>query len=290
MDLTDIAKFEEAGKIGKRALETAVSLIEPGVTLFEVAEKTEKLIRDNGAFPAFPLNLSINNEAAHYTPFYGDKKTFSTGDVVKVDIGAQIDGFPSDNAATVEVGNTGKHSDLIDASREALNTAIKILRPMIPLREIGAAIGDKISEFGLKPVRNLGGHGVARYDLHSSIFVPNYDDGNGKLLKPDQVIAIEPFASTGIGMIHNGPGGNIFIVSGTKVEKDEPIYRNFSTLPFASRWLYGKIDKPEAYLKSMIANRYVSQFPILREHNGTLIAQAEHTIMILGDRIKVLTS
>lgn len=290
LDQADIAKFEEAGKIGKKALETAVSLIEPGITLYEVAEKTERLIIENGAFPAFPLNLSINNEAAHYTPFYGDKKTFRTGDIVKVDIGAHIDGFPSDNAATVEVGGAGNHSDLIDASREALNAAIKVLRPLIPLREIGAAIGAKISEYGFKPIRNLGGHGVARYDLHSSIFVPNYDDGNGKLLKPDQVIAIEPFASTGIGMIHSGPGGNIFIVSGTKNDKDEPIFRNFSTLPFASRWLYGKIEKPEAYLKSMVSRRTVSQFPILREHNGSLISQAEHTIMILGDRIKVLTS
>ena len=287
---TDVKnKYLEAGRIGREALEYAQTLIEPGSLLIEVAEKTEQFIRDQGGNPSFPVNLSINNEAAHYTPSPGDTKTFKTGDVVKVDIGAQVDGYLSDNAATVEVGESGKHSDLIDCTREALNAALKVLRPMIAVRRIGAEIEKVVSSFGFKPIRNLGGHGINRYDLHSSIFIPNYDDGNAALIKPDTVIAIEPFASSGIGMIHNGPGGNIYILSGTKINREEEIYRNFNTIPFAERWL-AKIDPDyKKYLKKMLFRREVSHFAILREHSGALISQAEHTIMVLSDDIIVTT-
>ncbi len=282
-------KYLEAGRIGREALEYAQTLIEPGVLFLDVAEKAEQFIREQGGKPSFPVNLSINNEAAHYTPSFGDTKTFKTGDVVKVDLGAQVDGYLSDNAATVEVGESGKHSDLIDCTREALNAALKVLRPMIPVRKIGAEIEKVVSSFGFKPVKNLGGHGINRYDLHSSIFIPNYDDGNAAMVKPDTVIAIEPFASSGIGMIHNGPGGNIYILSGTKINRDEEIYRNFNTIPFAERWL-AKIDPDyKKYLKKMLFRREVSHFAILREHSGAFISQAEHTIMILSDDIVVTT-
>ncbi|MCL4331973.1 MAG: M24 family metallopeptidase [Candidatus Thermoplasmatota archaeon] len=165
MEAGEIRKFEEAGKLGKKALELALSLIEPGTLLFDVAQETEQFIIENGGKPAFPLNLSIDNDAAHYTPFTGDKLKFKTGQLVKVDIGAQVDGYPSDNAATIEVGDTGKHSDLVDASREALAKAIRSLRPRMKLGSIGSVIGNTIQSYGFKPIKNLGGHGIDRYDL-----------------------------------------------------------------------------------------------------------------------------
>lgn len=289
MDLEVKRKYLKAGEIGKRALDYCVSLIGPDASFYEVAEATEKFIIDEGGKPAFPVNLSINNEAAHYTPFEGDRKKFKRGDLLKVDLGAQIDGYLSDNATTIEVGETGLHSDLIDASREALNAAIKVVRPMQSVRKIGAEIERVISSFRYKPVRNLGGHGINRYDLHSSIFIPNYDDGNATVLKPDSVIAIEPFASSGIGMIHNGPGGNIYILSGTKIREDELIYQNFKTIPFAERWLAKLTPDYRNYIRKMMSQKELSQFPILREHRGSMISQAEHTIMVLSDEIIVTT-
>lgn len=267
-----------------------MSLVEPGTLLLDVAEKIEKLIGELGGKPSFPVNLSINNEAAHYSPHVGDRKKFSTGDIVKLDVGAQVDGYLSDNAATVEVGESGKYSDLIDASREALSAAIKRLRPQVQIRSLGQEIGRVITSHGYKPVRNLGGHGINRYDLHSKIFIPNYDDGNGQTLAPDQVIAIEPFASTGIGMIHNGPGGNIYILDGTKVREDELLYRNFNTVPFAERWVAGIVPDYDGYLRKMMKSREVSEFAVLKEHRGAMISQAEHTIMILSDEIIVTTA
>lgn len=289
MDTEVKRKFLKAGEIGRKALEYAASLIEPGTLFYDVAEKAEKFIIDEGAKPSFPLNLSINNEAAHYTPSEGDRKKFRTGDLVKVDLGAEVDGYPSDNAMTIEVGGTGKYSDLIDATREALNSAIKKLRPMIQVRQVGAEVERQITNRGFKPVKNLGGHGINRYDLHSSIFIPNYDDGNAAMIKPDTVIAIEPFASTGIGMIHNGQNGNIYILSGTKNDEKETIFENFNTLPFAERWLAKVRPDYKNYLKSMISRSQVSAFPVLKEHSSSRISQAEHTIMVLSDEIIVTT-
>ena len=289
MEKETIEKYLRAGEIGKEALQLASTLIEPGSKLFDVAEQVEGYIRKNGAEPAFPLNLSINNEAAHYTPFYGDKKAFRTGDVVKVDIGAHVDGYMSDNAMTVEVGGKGEYSDLIDSTREALNNAISITRPGQKLREIGKMIEKTIMSHGYQPVRNLGGHGIDRYDLHSSIFIPNYDDKNEKTLSPGIAIAIEPFASTGVGLIHDSGGGNIYILSGTKPRQDEIIYRNFRTAPFAERWLHGKVDNPDTYLRGMIRSREVSQFAVLKEHKGACVAQSEHTLLVLPDKIMVTT-
>lgn len=289
MDQDAKKKYLEAGRLGKMALEYGSTLVAPGVKLFDVAEGIEKFILDNGGKASFPVNLSINNEAAHYSPFRGDQKKFSTGDVVKIDVGAQIDGYLSDNATTVEVGESGKYSDLIQCTREALNAAIKILRPMISARQVGSAIENVISSHGYKPVRNLGGHGIKRYDLHSEIFIPNYDDGNASPIRPDTVIAIEPFASTTIGMVHNGQGGNIYILSGTKVRKDEILYQNFNTIPFAERWVADLMPDYSEYLRKMVAAKEISQFPVLKEHSTSRISQAEHTIMILSDEIIVTT-
>lgn len=283
-------KYKLAGSIGKKALEYGKSLVEPGALFYDVATGIEKHIEELGGKPSFPVNISINNEAAHYTPFKGDKRKLNRGDVVKLDVGAQVDGYLSDNATTIEVGETGQHSDLIDATREALNAAIKKLRPLIPVRQIGAEIERVIRSHGYKPVRNLGGHGINRYDLHSEIFIPNYDDGNATPLHSDMVIAIEPFASTGIGMIHNGPGGNIYILSGTKTREDEPLYRNFNKVPFAQRWVADIMPDPDDYLKKMMKSRELSHFAVLKEHKGSFISQAEHTIMILSDEIIVTTA
>ncbi len=289
MDSDIKEKYLRAGKIGRMALEYAQSLIEPGALFYDVAEKTEAFIKDNGAMPSFPVNLSINNEAAHYTPYENDKKKFKTGDLVKVDLGAMVDGYMSDNATTVEVGNTGKFSDLIDATREALNNAIKIIRPGIELYAIGNTIADTINSYGFNPIKNLGGHGINRYDLHSEIFIPNYNDGNGERLKSDKVIAVEPFASTGIGMIHNGMPGNIYIVEETRIDKNETIYKNFKTIPFAERWVAKIMPDYESYIKKKLGERYISAFPVLKEHKNSFISQAEHTIMVLSDEIIVTT-
>ncbi|MEM4084696.1 MAG: M24 family metallopeptidase, partial [Thermoplasmata archaeon] len=104
MDNIEIEKYLKAGEIAADAIEFGKSLISDGVPLEEVAEEIESHIIKNGAKLAFPVNLSINDEAAHYTPSRNDKRKFMKNDIVKLDLGTHIDGYIADTAITIEVG------------------------------------------------------------------------------------------------------------------------------------------------------------------------------------------
>ncbi len=279
----DLKKYVEAGKIGKEAREYGIDLIKEGVSYYEVAEKVEKYIIDAGAFPAFPVNISVNNVAAHYTPVKNDGLAFKRGDVVKLDLGAHIDGYISDTAVTVEVG-TNRWEDLIEASSSALKEALKALRPGIEVRELGRIIENEIKMRGYNPVYNLTGHGLARYDLHHGISIPNYDDGSRATLRPGMAFAIEPFATNGKGQVRNGKGGNIYMLlrfmnlSGFY----EELYRRFRTLPFAARWCDFHEDY-ESLLSRGVKKGFLYHFPILQERRKYVVAQTEHTVVMLDD-------
>ncbi len=285
----DVKKYLEAGKIGREARELGEELIKEGASYYDVAEKIEKYIIDSGAFPAFPVNLSPNNMAAHYTPIKGDNMYFKRGDLIKLDLGAHIDGYISDTAVTVEVG-TNRWENLIEASREALKNAIKILRPGIRVSEIGRVIEETITSYGYNPIRNLTGHGLARYDLHHRISIPNYDDGSNVVITPPMAFAIEPFATDGKGYVKNGKGGNIYMF--IKVDKlDEPymrMFQRFRTLPFAARWC-SYYDDYIHILQRGVKMGILHHFPILKERRKFMVAQTEHTILMTPDEIIVTT-
>ncbi len=285
----DVKKYLEAGKIGKEARELGVELIREGASYYEVAEKIEKYIVDSGAKPAFPVNLSPNNAAAHYTPIKGDGMYFRRGDLIKLDLGAHIDGYISDTAVTVEVG-TNKWESLIEASSEALKNAIRALRPGIRVSEIGRVIGETIASYGYNPIKNLTGHGLARYDLHHLISIPNYDDGSKEVIAPPIAFAIEPFATNGRGYVKNGKGGNIYVF--IKVDDlDVPymsMFKEFRTLPFAARWCSQYADYMHILQKGVKLG-ILHHFPILRERKKFMVAQTEHTILMTADEIIVTT-
>ena len=287
--MMDLKKYIEAGKIGKEARELGAELIKEGVSYYEVAQKIEKYIMDAGALPAFPVNLSPNHIAAHYSPVKNDGMIFKRGDLIKLDLGAHIDGYISDTAVTVEVG-TNKWEELIEASRMALKRAIKTLRPGVEVREIGMAIEEEIKMRGFNPIYNLTGHGLARYDLHHAISIPNYNDGSRIILKPDMAFAIEPFATNGRGYVKNGKGGNIYMFVNTR--KIDGIYKDmfneFKTLPFAARWCE-KYPNYEEALRIGVKKGILHHFAVLHEKKKYMVAQTEHTIVMAGDDIIVTT-
>ena len=96
----ELARWRGAGRIASRARDLGVTLVVPGARRRDVADRIEAFIRSQGAQPAFPTNLSRNDEAAHYTPSPEDTATFETRDLVKVDVGAHLDGAIAYTAAT----------------------------------------------------------------------------------------------------------------------------------------------------------------------------------------------
>ncbi len=288
-----LEKYEKAGRIASEVLDYAESLVKKGFDLLRVAEMTERKIADLGGSPAFPVNLSVNEVAAHYTPEKNDRLTVSEDDYLKIDVGVHVDGYIADTARTVVLSG---RDDLVKCAEKMLSEAIRVFVPGTRLREVGAVIESVASDFGFSPVRNLTGHGLSRFDLHSGTTVPNFAGGSERELTEGEVYAIEPFVTTGSGWVKDTEKVSIF-----KYMKDVPcrlpearrILRmareDFHGLPFARRWLNFPKTVTDISLRHLVSSGALHPYYILKEVSGAPVAQAEHTVVV-ADRPKVLTA
>lgn len=261
----------------------------PGVGRRELAERIEAFIRSEGAEPAFPANLSRNAEAAHYTPDREDGEVLVEGDLLKVDVGAHLDGAIADTAMTVEVGGGRRHEGLIRAASDALDAAIAVVRPGVAVDTLSREIERAVHRRGFKPVRNLTGHTIERYLLHAGKSIPNAAGMTGERLEEGEIVAIEPFATNGLGEIENGPFGNILRFRHDPGTADSEVARawsRFRTLPFTLRW----VDEASARAVPKVARRALQTYPVFVEAGDGLVAQAEHTVRVGRDGAEVLTA
>ena len=297
MDIDELEKWKEAGKLAHDALHFGKKLIEEGKSMLDITEKIENYVYDNGGKLAFPTNLAINNVGAHWTPSTKTTEKFQKGDLVKLDVGVHIDGYIGDNALTVEVG-TEKYGKLIDTSREALNAAIEVAGPGINVGMIGYAVQTTIENRGYKPIANLTGHGIKRYNLHSGISVPNVEENGGTVLKPGDIIAIEPFVTDGAGRVGGKRNSNIYHVRQVRNIRDEKaaemideIQHRYKGLPFAERWLHDiQTNDASNSLTKLMRAGIVSYYPVLDELGKGMVAQSEHTVLITNSGSEVLTN
>ncbi len=293
----DLDKLRESGRISATALAHGRKLIVPGARLEHVQNEVERVIRELGGQPAFPAQTSRNHIAAHYCSPPGDPTTVQANDIVKLDCGVHVDGYVTDNATTVDLRD-GEDSLLCAASRMALENAISVMGPGASLTEVGRQVETTIESLGFKPVRNLCGHGVARYTIHCAPSVPNYADGKAGRLKPNMTIACEPFASDGRGMIDTDGKSEVFMLRRDVRPKDSlsaeltAAILQSERLPFARRdlvrWL-GSAAKAEEALRVLAKKGLIDDYPPLAEKAGVRIAQFEHTIFIHENGAEVLT-
>ena len=295
MDPDARAALLEAGRVSKEAKERGVELVADGVLLLDVAEEIEGLMRKRGLRPAFPTCISIDNIAAHYSPTHDDALRFRRGNVVKLDLGAHKDGWVADTAVTIEVGSRN-WSRLIQASELALQTAIEAVHPGVETRVLGEGIRRAIESNGYKPIRNLTGHTVERYVLHAGKSVPNIPHGHDSLDEGD-VVAIEPFSSSGAGEVDGRRSGNIYRVLRTKSLKEdalnaflEQLSVEFRTLPFAERWAYALDPRAPSLLNQLLRTRSVMTYPALLDVGGGIVAQTEHTMIVRPGSAEVTTA
>ena len=292
-------KYKLAGKITADARDYGAGLIRPGVSYLEVVNSIESKILDDGAGLAFPVNISVNEIAAHYSPSHSDKLVFKKGDVVKLDIGAHIDGYIGDTAVTVEV-ETSDYEDLIIASSDALDAAIDLMRAGVDLIEIGKAVEETIVSFSYKPIDNLTGHSMQRYILHTGISVPSVPKmtHNAKP-KAGDVLAIEPFATNGAGHVISGDGSNIYLCKNTfnpRLIRDKKIKimfsqmkNKFKTLPFAQRWFEKLFSNSDITLRKLIFLGLIKHYPQLIDAKKGIVTQKEHTVILTNDGCEVIT-
>jgi methionyl aminopeptidase len=287
MNQETIDKHVKAGKIAAEALQYGKSLIQIGTKVIDVLDKVEEKILADGGQIAFPAQISLNEAAAHSCSDLNDSTILSEEHVIKLDVGVHIDGYIADNALTVDL--TGKYEDLVKASREALNNALKIVRPGVMLGEIGKVIQETITSYGFSPVKNLSGHGLGEYSIHTKPSIPNYDNQNENVLKEGEVIAIEPFASTGAGIVQESSPATVFTLVNDSGVRD-PITRKvlqeiktYKGLPFAKRWLERKFGTPKTNfaLRMLMKAGCVQDHPPLIDQARGIVSQAEHSIIVL---------
>lgn len=288
-------KYKKAGWVAAEALKYGIEQIKEGVSYLEIAETVEKKIKDLGAGLAFPVNIAVNDVAAHFTPRHNDGHIFQKGDVVKLDVGAHVDGYIADTAATTEV-ESDRYSDLIQASHDALTNVIDAIKPNVKLQEIGRIVSETITAKGLKPIDNLSGHSMRRYLLHAGTSIPNVPDSSHGVLKKNEVVAIEPFASTGAGHVISKDTSNIYRYLHVPLVRDvririlaKKIKNRFNTLPFAERWCTSFIPNAENNLQRMVKAKCLYSYPQLVDAHKGVVSQHEHTIIVTDDGCEVIT-
>ncbi|KAF5415013.1 MAG: Methionine aminopeptidase [Candidatus Methanophagaceae archaeon] len=286
-----LENYRRAGVILVEVRKEATGLIKDGGSLLEVAEFVENNIREKGGEPAFPCNISRNEEAAHATPSIDDQTVFGKDDLVKLDIGVHIDGYIADSAVTVDL--SGNYDELVTAAEAALDEAIKIMRDGVSTIELGEVIGTTIKERGYKPVVNLSGHGLSRYDSHAPPTIPNVKYEHGVTLHENNVVAMEPFATDGGGKVVESGNAEIFSLIKPKpvrmreAKKLLDEIKNYQGLPFAKRWL--PRERLELALRTVETAGILRDYPMLREEEKGMVSQAEHTVIIKKDGCEVIT-
>ena len=283
-------KYRQAGAIASRILREGARGIRVGESYLDLVESIESRVREEGVSLAFPLNLSLNEDAAHDTASPGDIRVFEKGDVAKLDLGVHIEGYIADTATTVDLGN---NSLLLAASEQALDAAIRKVRPGATAGELGAVIQQEIESRGYRPIANLTGHGLDQYVLHRAPTIPNVGINGGIVLEDGMVFAIEPFATTGSG--HVGEKSRMEIYSQishkpVRIPAARAILemvKDRNGLPFSRRWR--KDRKQDIVLPALVRSHTLHVYPVLSDIPGSLVSQHEHTIIVTSDGCVVTT-
>lgn len=297
MDAHALDCHRRAGKIAKECREWAAARIKPGVRVRDVLEGVEALIRERGAEPGFPAQSSRNSVAAHYCSGIQDELTYEEGDCVKVDIGVHVDGYVADTATSVDLSTDGRWRTLIKASSDALAAAIATVGVGVRVGKVGAAIERTIMAAGFQPVRNLTGHGVGRWKVHTPPQIPNYGENGGSVLQEGMVFAIEPFACNGRGYIKERGRAEVFMmVAPPKKAKglDRDVLKAIEAwrgLPIARRYFRDMdANAVEDTISKLTKQGSLMRYPPLVEEEGVMVAQTEHSLYLGPDGVEILTA
>lgn len=293
------------------------NIIKPGISLKEIAILIEDKIKEEVNFDssnplekgiAFPVGLSLNNCAAHYTPNYNEEAIIlKNTDIIKIDYGVHIKGTIIDSAFTMNFDP--KYDEFVNISRDLTNYAVKQCGVDVILGEIGGLIEEYISsveididnkKYQLKIMGDLSGHMISQYEIHAGKAVPNIRINYPLRMKANEYYAVEPFISTGTGKSHVKEPNSHYMLAKNHAsinnlnDSEKGLYNiilnNYSTLPFCQRWLYeNKFIKNDNMLKKLENHKILNTFPPLYDINDSIISQFEHTIFIKENGIINLT-
>ncbi len=301
MDEEELKSYIRAGEIAARVRDYAERIAKPGMKILDLAETVERKIVELGGKPAFPCNISINHEAAHRTPIIGDELIIPEDSVVKIDIGVHVNGYIADTAVTVSFNP--RYEALLNAVREALERALKVVSAGVRFSEVGRTVENTLKSYGYKPIKNLSGHSLDRYIIHAGESIPNYHELISlSRFKSNRAYAIEPFGTDGRGFVVESDTITIYALWKTGKVKgltldEKRVFMNirerFKTLPFTERWLTdvfnGDVERLRKSLNRLLEKKVIYGYPILVEAGKGMVAQFEHTVLVLDREVIVTT-
>lgn len=306
--------FRKGAEIHRRVRAKAQQLIKPGMPMLEIADLIENSVRAYTGNDhtlkqgiGFPTGLSLNHVAAHYTPNSSDKLVLKQEDVMKVDIGVHVNGHIVDSAFTLTFDD--KYDSLLTAVREATYAGINEAGIDVRLNDIGAAVQEVMESYEMelngktypiKCIRNLNGHNIGDYVIHSGKTVPIVANGDMTKMEEGETFAIETFGTTGKGYVitqgecsHYALNQNIddIKVPGDRArELLKNIKTNFGTLPWCRRYLErAGEDKYLLALNQLVRAGIVEDYLPLVDTSGSYTAQFEHTILLHPHKKEVVS-
>lgn len=317
-DLVMLDNLREAGEIHKKVREYICPLIKPNMKIDKIASLIENKILEltksyKNAGIAFPTGLSLNNTIAHDTANIMDVRVFKDNDICKIDFGVHIDGCIIDSAFTYSFND--KYRSLIDATHEATMSAIKMVGPDVFCNDVSSHIQEIIESHEIEiknkvlpiyAVRNLGGHSIGKYDIHSGEIILCTPDSNiyykDRKLKCGQY-AIETFATTGTGYYKEAEQCNHFSINRRthcdnkfKSQSAKHIYnwanKNRGFLPFTPKWFDKDLNIGAKYklgIKELVEKNLLLTYPPLLDIENSYSSQYEHTIYIKESGTEILS-
>eukprot|EP00768_Dysnectes_brevis_P009165 gnl/Dysnectes_brevis/895_a990_2179.p1 GENE.gnl/Dysnectes_brevis/895_a990_2179~~gnl/Dysnectes_brevis/895_a990_2179.p1 ORF type:complete len:2372 (-),score=832.77 gnl/Dysnectes_brevis/895_a990_2179:33-7148(-) len=313
-----VGKLRESAEVHREVRAYARRKLKPGVALLQAVEDIEKralaLVKADGKHRgmAFPCGLSLNHVAAHWSPMKKDDRILQQGDICKVDFGIHIDGHLVDSAFTLHFDP--KHDILSNASKDATMSAIKHAGIDCPISELGDIIEEVITSYEVEvdgkmvvvqPVRNLSGHLTAQYEIHAGKSIPNCAGSHGEgRMEEGEVYALETFASTGKGRVHDDTPTSHFMLNPDAITLKASRIRSQSsrklfniirktchTLAFCPRWFERSgFANWQVPLSNLVSQGIVNPYPPLVDTKKSNVSQWEHTFILKPSGKEVLTA
>jgi len=306
-----VEKYKLAATAANTAMAAVLKEILPGKKVFDICVIGDKALKeattaiplktkDKGA--AFPCSISVNNTAVHYSPLRDDEKQviLKEGDLVKIDLGAHVDGFVSACAHTTiatanpQQATTGRKADAIAAAHYASEIALRLIKPGKKNSDVTEAINQVISQFKCSPLEGVLSHQMKKFVIDGNQVIINKTSVDQKVeefeFADNTVYCIDIVVSTGEGKAKEGETRcNIYKRSveqtyQLKMQTSRAVFKEinkkFPTFPFCLRNLEDE-KKGKLGISEMSKHGLVLPYPVLYEKPGEFIAQFKYTCLIL---------
>lgn len=296
MDKEEFENYIKAGQIAQEVKKFVIDFVKPDMKLIEIANAIDEKIFELGGEPGFPVNLSLNEIAAHFTP----TKTceIRANGLLKIDLGVAVDGFIADTAISLDLTPEKKYTEMINLNKLILKNASKTVKENMEVCDIGEAAENTLIKYNeennttFSIIKNLCGHNLDQDTIHAGITISNHKNSNTTKLN-DIAFAIEPFVTTGNGEIYEGSPGGIYCLQSDGNTRDRDareilnfIKETFGTRPFCTRWLEDEgFKKIRFSISTLKAQGIIYEYPMLIEKSKGIVSQAENTFVIANNKV-----